>query len=220
MILRLVSSNSTFHAFKASCILRNSNIFKRNIGNLVKKESTKVTRNENLFLKRTLTLNVGLMGLGASLYIKYNVATIQCEANRTNELQIAANEVKFDWIRFWRYLKGHIWKLIGAIVAALAVAYLNISIPSLLGELINALSKYSGPGYDSSSSFFQVSKTFHFYHIENLLSDHFRMLKIQHHVFCSLTWLNLLSHSSTFSYYQELGNKWHVKYDEIYSRKF
>lgn len=159
MILRLVTSKSTFHAFKSSQILHNSNLLRRNFCNFVKKESTKVTRKENLFLHRTLTLTIGF---GASVLIKQKFATVQCEVNRTKEFQVATkNELKFDWRRFWRYLQCHLWKLVGAIVAALAVAYLNISIPQLLGELINALSKYSGPGYDSSKSFFQV-KILHF----------------------------------------------------------
>jgi hypothetical protein len=153
MILRLVTNKSTFQAFKSSCILQNSNILRRSFSNFVK-ESTKVTRRENLFLKRSLTLTIGF---GASVLIKQKFATVQCEINHSKELQLAnKNELKFEWRRFWRYLRGHLGKLVGAIVAALAVAYLNISIPQLLGELINALSKYSGPGYDSSSSFFQV----------------------------------------------------------------
>lgn len=49
----------------------------------------------------------------------------------------------FDWQRFWTYLRPHLVKLIGAICAALAVAYLNIQIPQLLGAFINTLSQYA-----------------------------------------------------------------------------
>ncbi len=49
-------------------------------------------------------------------------------------------------------------KLLGAIAAALAVAYLNISIPSLLGQFINALSKYAGEIRGSAKEFFKDVK--------------------------------------------------------------
>lgn len=50
----------------------------------------------------------------------------------------------FDWARFWTYLRPHLLKLLGAIGAALAVAYFNIQIPQLLGAFINTLSQFAG----------------------------------------------------------------------------
>lgn len=51
--------------------------------------------------------------------------------------------VKFDWKRFYSYLEPYLLELIGAVLAALAVAFLNIRIPNLLGDLVNILSKYA-----------------------------------------------------------------------------
>lgn len=157
MILRLVTSKPTFHAFKTSCLLRNSSLLRQNIRNFVKDSTKNVKSRENVFLNRTLTLAV--VGLGSSVLIKRKFTAVQCEVNRTHDLQISVkNDLKFDWSRLWKYLKSHLFKLLGAVIAALAVAYLNINIPSLLGELVNALSKFSGPGsQESTSSFFQVS---------------------------------------------------------------
>ena len=43
----------------------------------------------------------------------------------------------------WTYLKPHLTKFLGAIAAALAVAYFNIQIPNLLGTLINTLAQFT-----------------------------------------------------------------------------
>lgn len=72
-------------------------------------------------------------------------------------------EVKFDWAKFWSYLKPHLIKFLSAICvrndnwrwedliniylqAALAVAYFNIKIPELLGVFVNSLTKYARAG--------------------------------------------------------------------------
>lgn len=155
MLLRLVTSNLTFHNFKTSSIFRNPSILRNNFRNYVRDSSTKVRKSEKLFLNRPLTL---ALGLGTSVLIKNHFATVKCDVNRVTEVQIASNpDLKFDWRRLWRYLKGHIWKLLGAIAAALAVAYLNINIPTLLGQLVNALSKYTGDAHGTAKDFLQVS---------------------------------------------------------------
>jgi hypothetical protein len=139
MLLRLITSNYPFQNVKS--ILRNTSILRQNVRNFVR-DSTKVRKSEKLFINRPLTL---ALGIGTSCLLRNRFLTAKCEVNRTTELSIASSpEVKFDWKRFWKYLKGHLWKLIGAIAAALAVAYLNINIPQLLGQLVNALSKYAG----------------------------------------------------------------------------
>lgn len=152
MLIRLITHNLTFHNFKTASILRNPSIFRQNFRNFVRENSTKTRKSEKLLISRPLTLT---LGIGASFLHHLSVA--KCEVNRTTELRIAGSEnVKFDWRRFWKYLKNHIWKLLGAIAAALAVAYLNINIPSLLGQLVNALSKYSGSNVASSNDFLKV----------------------------------------------------------------
>lgn len=157
MLLRLVTQNLTFHSFKTASILRNPSLFRQNFRNLFQKNSTKTRKSEKLLISRPLTLT---LGIGTSFLVKSHLSVARCEVNRTTELRVAENDsVKFDWRRFWQYLKNHIWKLLGAIAAALAVAFLNINIPSLLGQLVNALSngiKYSGSDVASSSDFLMV----------------------------------------------------------------
>lgn len=72
---------------------------------------------------------------------------MHCEAP-TNRLaghktETGSTGVKFDWRKFWSYLRPHLVKLLGAILAALAVAYFNIQIPNMLGVVVNTLSKYA-----------------------------------------------------------------------------
>ncbi|XP_044265492.1 mitochondrial potassium channel ATP-binding subunit isoform X1 [Tribolium madens] len=50
---------------------------------------------------------------------------------------------KFDWSKFWYYLKPHIWYLIAAIAGALVVAILNIQIPQVMGGVINVIAQYT-----------------------------------------------------------------------------
>lgn len=149
--MRLVTSNLTFRNIKSASIFRSPSILRQNFRDFVRAPKTKsCTR---LFISRPLALTLGL----TSVIVKSHFSTAQCESNRTTELSIIGDtHLKFDWIRFWRYLKVHIWKLLGAIFAALAVAYLNISIPSLLGQLVNALSKYAGDSGRTAQDFLQV----------------------------------------------------------------
>lgn len=156
MLLRLMTCRPTFHILRSPCLLRNSTLLRQNIRQFAKDSTKSVKSSENLFISRTLTLT---LGLGSSLLIiKSRFAGVQCEVSRTHDMHVAVqSEVNFDWRRLWKYLKVHLFKLFGAIVAALVVAYLNINIPALLGELVNALSKYAGPaGQEITSSFFQV----------------------------------------------------------------
>ncbi|XP_059608462.1 mitochondrial potassium channel ATP-binding subunit [Phlebotomus argentipes] len=53
---------------------------------------------------------------------------------------------QFDWRRLWSYLRPHFLKLLGAVISAIVVAYLNIKIPIFLGVFVNTLSKYAGIG--------------------------------------------------------------------------
>lgn len=156
MLLRLVTNNYAFHYLKTASILRNPSIFRQNFRQIIRENSTKAKarKSENVFLNRPVTL---ALGLGSSILLKKQLTTVRCEVNRTTDIKIATTPGKFDWKRFWKYLKNHIWKLLGAIAAALAVAYLNINIPSLLGQLVNALSKYSGTEHGTAKDFLQVS---------------------------------------------------------------
>ncbi|KAL1462903.1 hypothetical protein WDU94_014706 [Cyamophila willieti] len=52
-------------------------------------------------------------------------------------------EPKFDWDQFFRLLWPEIWSLLGAVVSALVVAFLNIQVPLYLGNIINILSQFT-----------------------------------------------------------------------------
>ncbi|XP_061391239.1 mitochondrial potassium channel ATP-binding subunit [Musca vetustissima] len=95
----------------------------------------------------TLLFGSGGVSLGlvarSWLHGRYKV---QCEGNRlAGVLQktLQQEDGKFDWKRFWSYLEPHLWEFLGAIAAALVVAFINIRIPNLLGDLINILARYA-----------------------------------------------------------------------------
>lgn len=154
MLLRLLTSNLTFHNFKSASIFRNPSVFRQNLRNYVREAPSKVRKGEKLFINRPLALT---LGLATSAIVRNHFATVRCEISRVSDVHVASNQdLKLDWKRFWKYLRNHLWKLMGAIAAALAVAYLNINIPSLLGQLVNALSKYAGDDHGTAKDFLQV----------------------------------------------------------------
>lgn len=155
--MRLVANNLTFHKLKPSSILRkDTSLFRRNWSD-VKANVRK--GEENLFLNRGKSFLTLTLVCGASVCVKSGFSIVKCDTSRVRELSLAKkNDLKFDWKLLWSYLKNHLLKLLGAIAAALAVAYLNINIPSLLGQLVNALSKYAGEVHGSAKDFLQDVK--------------------------------------------------------------
>ncbi|XP_070490856.1 mitochondrial potassium channel ATP-binding subunit [Chironomus tepperi] len=158
MLIRLVTSNLPFHHLKSSSIFSNPSIVRENLKDIFKYSKNSIK--ENLFIKNRQTkiprLTFALGFLGTSVLIKNKLKVVKCDT-RVAELKIN-KEIKFEWKLFWSYLSKHIIKLLGAIAAALAVAYLNISIPSLLGELINTLSKYAGDMHGTAKDFLNDAK--------------------------------------------------------------
>lgn len=150
MLLRIITYNLTFHNLKNVNIFRNPSL----IRNFVRENFTKVGKSEKSYLNYPLSL---AFGLGTSVLLKNHFTKVFCDANRTTDIKIVTHpELNFDWKRLWYYLKRHTWKLLGAIAAALIVAYFNINIPSLLGELVNALSKYAGPEHGTTKDFLKA----------------------------------------------------------------
>ncbi|KAG5673051.1 hypothetical protein PVAND_003128 [Polypedilum vanderplanki] len=159
MLINLVKSNLTFQSLKSHSIFRNPLSIRVNIKDLIK--STRQVRNTsgNLFFKNRISLTFASLGFGASVYFKNGLPIAKCDySSRYNGSLQKSNELKFNWKLFWKYLSNHIVKLLGACVFALAVAYLNINIPSLLGVLINTLSKYAGEQINDAKNFFQDVK--------------------------------------------------------------
>lgn len=96
-----------------------------------------------------------LGGTALTVTVGYNCRKwfVHCEAATSGRLvghktpgTEGGGTVRFDWGKFWSYLRPHLVKLVGAVLAALAVAYFNIQIPNLLGVVVNTLSKYARAG--------------------------------------------------------------------------
>ncbi|EDW26112.1 GL25340 [Drosophila persimilis] len=110
------------------------------------------TTNVSRLLQTTRALLFGgsslALGLGARSWWGAGRLSVHCEGSRLAGMMqhtLTSEEEedhKFDWQRLWSYLEPHLWELIGAIVAALIVAFINIRIPNILGDLVNTLARY------------------------------------------------------------------------------
>ncbi|XP_022255918.1 ATP-binding cassette sub-family B member 8, mitochondrial-like isoform X2 [Limulus polyphemus] len=70
------------------------------------------------------------------------------------------SEPQFDWQMFFHFLKPEMWFIIVAVVSAFVVALLNTKIPSLLGDVINVVSRFTrnGGSLDDKTDFLQTVK--------------------------------------------------------------
>ncbi|XP_055530564.1 mitochondrial potassium channel ATP-binding subunit [Wyeomyia smithii] len=111
-----------------------------------------------------LRLLLGGTGVGVTVGFQCRRWFVHCDAPTGRLLGQKAGSgsdvVRFDWLKFWFYLKPHLAKLLAAVAAALAVAYFNIQIPNLLGVVVNTLSKYARAGLKdiNTSTFFNEMK--------------------------------------------------------------
>lgn len=64
----------------------------------------------------------------------------------------SVKELKFPWNEFLKLLLPDVWYLLGAVVSAFCVAYINIQIPLLLGGVVNVLAKYASETENNFSS--------------------------------------------------------------------
>ncbi|XP_037034874.1 mitochondrial potassium channel ATP-binding subunit [Bradysia coprophila] len=109
----------------------------------------KVTNKGNVRPKTLIFGGASGISLAVSINFLRNGTVVQCHADRVSGLRskvTKSDEGKFDWAMFWRYLKPHLIKFLGAVAAALAVAFFNIKIPELLGIFVNTLSRYAKIG--------------------------------------------------------------------------
>ncbi|CAG9563765.1 unnamed protein product [Danaus chrysippus] len=93
------------------------------------------------------------VSLGLAARFLYSNSSVFCKAlpSRIIQRRPKYNEdsSKFDWKRFWEYLLPHKWLLAAAVASALAVAFLNVYIPAMLGVIVNILaSMRSNPSID------------------------------------------------------------------------
>ncbi|KAJ8718094.1 hypothetical protein PYW07_006024 [Mythimna separata] len=86
----------------------------------------------------SLALGARYMLSSGPAYCKALVAHSRVIQRRPN---IEEDTAKFDWEKFFSYLKPHKWLLVAAVASALVVAFLNVFIPMLLGEVVNVLAR-------------------------------------------------------------------------------
>ncbi|XP_039759508.1 mitochondrial potassium channel ATP-binding subunit [Pararge aegeria] len=132
-----VKSNGYFIKLSQS---KPSQAVKRYISH-VKTTRQKDVSNGVLLLFSPWKLCTGI-SLGLAARLLYN-NLVYCKALPSRVIQRRPNvnedSAKFDWKRFWKYLLPHKWLLAAAVASALAVAFLNVYIPVMLGVIVNVL---------------------------------------------------------------------------------
>ncbi|XP_075981398.1 mitochondrial potassium channel ATP-binding subunit [Anticarsia gemmatalis] len=119
-----------------------SNVVKRYFSE-VKPSSEKSTKSGLLLLCSPWKLCTGVsLGLGAKFLLSNGPA--YCKAAPNNRIiqrrpNVDEDSAKFDWSKFFAYLKPHKWLLAAAVASALTVAFLNVYIPAMLGVIVNVL---------------------------------------------------------------------------------
>ncbi|XP_041984555.1 mitochondrial potassium channel ATP-binding subunit [Aricia agestis] len=94
------------------------------------------------------------ISIGLSSHLLINNYTALCKAQTHSRViqrrpNVHEDSAKFDWRRFFDYLKPHKWLLAAAVASALAVAFLNVYIPAMLGVIVNVLANMKhNPGAD------------------------------------------------------------------------
>ncbi|CAH2089794.1 unnamed protein product [Euphydryas editha] len=85
------------------------------------------------------------VSLGLAARLLYSNGIVHCKAKPSRIIQrrpnVGDDSAKFDWRRFWEYLLPHKWLLVAAVASALAVAFLNVYIPAMLGVIVNVLAE-------------------------------------------------------------------------------
>ncbi|XP_068620128.1 mitochondrial potassium channel ATP-binding subunit [Battus philenor] len=108
-------------------------------------------KSKGFFIYSPWKLCTGI-SLGLGLRVYYN-GSVFCKAHVSRTVQRRPNlhddSAKFDWKRFLEYLLPHKWLLAAAVASALAVAFLNVYIPAMLGVIVNILADMrKNPGVD------------------------------------------------------------------------
>lgn len=124
----------------------------------------KITSRSNEFY---IKLGFGLVTIGG--FKALNLNAVYCEALKgegTRLVGVGSSEKdpEFNWSHFFNLLLPYWKEFIGALVAALICAALNIHIPRILGELINVLSKVSTIGSEFFNELKKPAVTMLFYY--------------------------------------------------------
>ncbi|KAM3959241.1 mitochondrial potassium channel ATP-binding subunit [Aphomia sociella] len=128
-----------------------TNVLQRHISHM-KKVAENGAKSNVLLVCSPWKLCTGVsLGLAARLLL--NNGSVFCKAQNSRVIQrrphVEEDSAKFDWRRLLEYLKPHKWLLAAAVASALAVAFLNVYIPAMLGVIVNVLaSMKSNPSAD------------------------------------------------------------------------
>ncbi|XP_060805633.1 mitochondrial potassium channel ATP-binding subunit [Amyelois transitella] len=119
-----------------------NNVFKRHLSDV--KESLENSAKSNSFLICSPWKLCTGIGIGLAARLMYKDSSAFCKAQKNTRviqrrLNVQDDNAKFDWKRLLEYLKPHKWLLAAAVASALAVAFLNVYIPAMLGAIVNVL---------------------------------------------------------------------------------
>ncbi|KAL0869595.1 hypothetical protein ABMA27_005857 [Loxostege sticticalis] len=119
-----------------------THVLKRHISDL------KVSTEKSSKCSEFLVLSPWKLGTGISLGLAARVllsnGPVFCKASQNSRLiqrrpNVEEDSAKFDWKKLFEYLWPHRWILAAAVASALAVAFLNVYIPAMLGVIVNVL---------------------------------------------------------------------------------
>ncbi|KAJ8717438.1 hypothetical protein PYW08_005837 [Mythimna loreyi] len=136
-----------------------SNVVKRYFSE-VKTSSEKNAKPGLLLLCSPWKLCTGVsLALGARYLLSSGPAYCKALVAHSRVIQrrpdVDKDTAKFDWEKFFNYLRPHKWLLLAAVASALVVAFLNVYIPMLLGEVVNVLANQRN---NPSANFMQQIK--------------------------------------------------------------
>lgn len=84
---------------------------------------------------RFLSFLAGGTGFGTGVAVSYRHMLVRCHAADRISASVRVlrkEDGKFDWWRFWTYLRPHIIKFLGAICVSYLIKFRSISIPIIL----------------------------------------------------------------------------------------
>ncbi|CAG9795526.1 unnamed protein product [Diatraea saccharalis] len=119
-----------------------SGILKRNFAD-IKVNAEKSAKNNFFLICSPWKLCSGVsLGLAVRALLSHN--QVLCKAVQNSRIiqrrpNVSVDSSKFDWQKLFEYLKPHRWLLAAAVASALAVAFLNVYIPAMLGVIVNVL---------------------------------------------------------------------------------
>ncbi|XP_063830844.1 mitochondrial potassium channel ATP-binding subunit [Ostrinia nubilalis] len=119
-----------------------TNVLKRHISNF-KVSTEKSAKCSEFLIFSPWKLCTGIsLGLAARVLFKNGPAF--CKSSQTSRIvqrrpNVNDDSSKFDWKKLFEYLWPHRWVLAAAVASALAVAFLNVYIPAMLGVIVNVL---------------------------------------------------------------------------------